>query len=123
MKMNFKKVATGAALVSSIIFSAGAASAKDNKHYDRQALAEAQNQLNYDLQHKASRKKLAEDQARIDQILGNTNNDRRDHDRRGGYDRNALANAKNQLNYDLQHKASRDKLAQDQAVIDQIQRR
>ena len=120
MKTKFMNLATGAILASSIILSVGAATAGDHKHYNRQALAEAQNQLNYDLQHKASRKKLAEDQARIDQILGNAGNDRRDHDRRGGYDRNALENAKNQLNHDLQHKASREKLAQDQAVIDQI---
>ena len=107
-------------MASSMNLSVGVATAGDHKHYNRQALAEAQNQLNYDLQHKASRKKLAEDQARIDQILGNAGNDRRDHDRRGGYDRNALENAKNQLNHDLQRKASREKLAQDQAVIDQI---
>jgi len=79
-------------------------------------LAEAQNQLNYDLQHKASRKKLAQDQAVIDQILAGGGS----YDRRGGYDRRALEDAKNQLNYDLQHRASRKKLAEDQAVIDQI---
>ena len=120
MKAKLRNVAIGAVLASSMVLSTGAANSRDNRHYDRQALAEAQNQLNYDLQHKASRKKLAEDQARIDQILGNASNDRRDYDRRGGYDRNALENAKNQLNHDLQHKASREKLAQDQAVIDQI---
>jgi hypothetical protein len=85
--------------------------------YDQRALAEAQNQLNYDLQHKASRKKLAQDQAAIDQILGGGS---AGYDRRGGYDRRALEDAKNQLTYDLQHRASREKLAQDQAVIDQI---
>jgi hypothetical protein len=122
MKTKFKNLAIGAVLASSMIFSTGAAMARDygyrygRGNYDRQALAEAQNQLNYDLQHKASRKKLAQDQAVIDQILGGGTT----YDRRGSYDRRALAEAQNQLNYDLQHKASRQKLAQDQAVIDQI---
>jgi hypothetical protein len=116
MKTKLKILAAGAVLASSIFLSTGAAIARDNRHYDRQALAQAQNQLNYDLQHKASRKKLAQDQAVIDQIMGGGAS----HDRRGGHDRQALAQAQNQLNYDLQHKASRKKLAQDQAVIDQI---
>ena len=77
MKTKFINLA-GAVLASSMILSTGAAIARDNKHYDRQALAEAQNQLNYDLQHKASRKKLADDQARIDQILSGDRHAERD---------------------------------------------
>jgi chloramphenicol 3-O-phosphotransferase len=124
MKTKFKNLAVGAVLASSMILSTGTAMAWDygsrydrRGGYDQRALAEAQNQLNYDLQHKASRKKLAQDQAVIDQILAGGN---ARYDRRGGYDRRALEDAKNQLNYDLQHKASRKKLAEDQAVIDQI---
>jgi phage-related minor tail protein len=122
MKTKFKNIAIGAVLASSMAFATGTAMARDYRYdrrggYDQRALAEAQNQLNYDLQHKASRKKLAQDQAVIDQIVGGGN---AGYYGRGGYDRRALAEAQNQLNYDLQHKASRQKLAQDQAVIDQI---
>ncbi|HWH75951.1 MAG TPA: hypothetical protein VNT76_01220 [Candidatus Binatus sp.] len=124
MKTKLKNLAVGAVLASSMIFSTGAAMARDYGYrydrrggYDYRALEDAKNQLNYDLQHKASRKKLAQDQAVIDQILGGSS---ASYGRRGGYDYRALEDAKNQLNYDLQHRASRKKLAEDQALIDQI---
>lgn len=79
MKVRLKNLVTGAVLASSMIFSTGGpAMARDNRHYDRQALAAAQNQLNHDLQHKASRKKLAQDQAVIDQILNGNRHAERD---------------------------------------------
>jgi outer membrane murein-binding lipoprotein Lpp len=79
MKVRLKNLVTGAVLASSMIFSTGgSAMARDNRHYDRQALAAAQNQLNHDLQHKASRKKLAQDQAVIDQILNGNRHAERD---------------------------------------------
>jgi hypothetical protein len=123
MKTKFKNIAIGAVLASSMAFATGTAMARDYRYdrrggYDQRALAEAQNQLNYDLQHKASRKKRAQDQAAIDQIRGGGAS----YDRREGHDRQALLAAQNQLNYDLQHNASRKKLAEDQAVIDQIHR-
>lgn len=99
MKTQFKKMALGAVLAGSMIFSAGVAMARDNDYshrydnryynngynnngynsrYDRGALENAKNQLNYDLQHRASRKQLAQDQAMIDQILsGNGRYDQR----------------------------------------------
>jgi hypothetical protein len=92
MKTIFRTVVLGSLIAGSLMLSVGPAMARDYWHrsdhdwwsrradvrQDHRELWEARRQLDYDATHHASRKTLARDQARIDSILNDIRNDRRD---------------------------------------------
>ena len=91
MKTRIKTLALGALVAGSLIFSAGAAMAREYDHWSRHdhrwsdrrelrqdyaALEQWRGKLAYDLRHHASRKKIAQDQAQIAALENEIRHDR-----------------------------------------------
>ena len=93
MKTTFRTIVFGSLVAGALMFSAGPVMARDYWHrsdydyrwsrradlrHDYRDLWEARRQLDYDATHHKSRKRLAHDQGRIDSILNDIRNDRRE---------------------------------------------